>query len=761
MKAAEFENKLNTQKRRKEKRQFFIIFAVILFFLMAYACLVIVSYMNTMDPTGEQELNLLACIELAFKDIPNAPLRLFVFDGPYTMIPVTVFGFIYVITIALLWYDDVRHAHDLSGIESGSAQWNDDYKGFKETYGDPDRFNTTLLSQNVAMSMNTRKTRRNNNVLIIGATGTGKSRGFVKPNILQMHSNYIITDPKGELLASTGKALEDDGYEIKVFNLCEMTKSSCYNPFHYIRDEPGVLSMINCLIKNTTPPNQKSSDPFWEKSETALLEALVFYLRDYRPVEEQNFSEVMRLLRWANVDEAHPDNADKLDRIFLKPNFAASSNSLVENDPEYKAYLQKTTFVTSNGTKIKNLGAKSLEEMDEEGTSIAVKQYRIFKSGAGKTAKSILISCQVRLTAFNIPTIANLTNVDNIHLEEMSGTIEGKKKQALYCIIPAADDTFNFLVAMLYSQLFETLYYIGGNNEECIKRNGALPVEVKFMLDEFANIGTMPDFEKKLATMRGYNISCSIILQNIAQIKSKYKDDWEGLISNCDSLLFIGSTEYSTLEYLSKMYGKQTITTKDRSMSDGKQKSFSGSYKNSSRELITPDELSSLPNDMCVLKVRGEHPFLDKKIDYPTIERYKLTGDYDEKNIYKLAMTTSKSADDEDSDRDAFNKAANPESTKIDLSPEALKRRPEWDGYPRVVAAFRVIEFYEDEVEKETKAFVEGKEYDRTRLVPESSRMSEMEKIKQKKTEPVFNNDSQIQALDDEEEEVEMANSKR
>ena len=332
-----------------------------------------------------------------------------------------------------------------------------------------------IFSNEVYMSMDGRKTFRNNNVLCIGGSGTGKSRFFLKPNALQANCSYVITDPSGELLETLGKPLKELGYEIRVFNLVQMEHSNCYNPFHYIRNEEGVLVMINALIKNTTPKDSHSNDPFWEKAETALLQACCFYLVSECTKEDQNFANVMKLLRCASAVEGQENVDSALDILF-----------------------------------------KDLEAKDSE--HIACQCYRIFKSaGGGKTAQSILISCQTRLQTFNLTDIKNLTNIDNIHLGDI-----GDKPVALFCITPAADTTFNYLIALLYTQLFETLYFHAENH--C--KGKRLTHHVRFLMDEFANIATIPDFSQKLATMRKYEISCTIIIQALSPLKSMYKDDW-------------------------------------------------------------------------------------------------------------------------------------------------------------------------------------------------------------------------------------------
>lgn len=516
------------------------------------------------------------------------------FSNPFDIFPLSASAFKYIglLTIAVafivmaLYVNQQKNHVDMPGKESGSAKWYSDMDKYNKRYTDPKGTkdhngpNNMILSNDVFLNMDTKKTRFNNNVLVIGGSGSGKSRFFVKPNILQANCNYVVTDPAGEMLASMGTFLENQGYEIRVFNLVEMDKSHCYNPFKYIRKDEDVLTMIDCLIVNTTPPNTKGGDQFWVKSETALLQALCFYLIEKCVPEEQNFGSVMELLRLAEVDENNPDKQSPLDVMFSK----------------LKA---------------------------ENPSSMAVKSYDIFKMGAGKTLKSILISCGVRLQVFNLQAVANLTNVDTIDLASI-GTGDGKK--ALFVITPQASETYNFLVSMLYSQLFETLYFEGN---KLIEQDKSFKHEIRFLLDEFVNIGQIPQFTKKLATMRKYGISCSIIIQNLAQIKALYEKDWETIIGNCDSMIFLGGLEYSTLEYISNIMGTQTIRTRNEGRSRGKNSSSSLNYQRTQRKLMNPDEVGNMDNSMCIIKIRSLDPFFTKKYDYPKHPNYHLTGDAD------------------------------------------------------------------------------------------------------------------------------------
>lgn len=489
----------------------------------------------------------------------------------------------------ILWQtEESKRKRMMPGKEEGSAKWNEDLKKYNKKYSSPKGKETNngadnmIFTNDVFMSMNTRQTMRNNNVLVIGGSGAGKSRFLVKPNLLQANCSYVITDPSGELLETCAGFLEKEGYKVKIFNLVEMQYSHHYNPFNYIRNDEGVLMMINCLIQNTTPQGASKGDPFWEKSETALLLAICFYLHyEVRP-EDRNFSNVMRLLLKAEVKEDQEDFKSPLDILF-----------------------------------------EELEKVNP--THIAVRYYKIFKMGAGKTLKSILISCTVRLGTFNLKAVQDLTNVDTIDLKSL-----GDEKQALFVVIPSADTTFNYLVSMMYSQLFETLYF-HAENEIPSKR---LPSHVRFMLDEFANIGTIPDFEKKLATMRKYEISCTIILQNLAQLKTMYKDAWESITGNCDSFLFLGGQEQTTLEYVSKKLGKKTILTRGTSNSKGGHGSHSENYNNKGRDLMSPDEISRMDNKNCILFIRGLFPFFGEKYDYPKHKNYKYTGDAKDEQLY-------------------------------------------------------------------------------------------------------------------------------
>ena len=455
--------------------------------------------------------------------------------------------------------------------------------------------NNILLTQEVRMSLNTRQHRENLNVLVIGGSGSGKSRFYVKPNIMQLNTSYVVTDPKGELLRSCGRLLKKAGYEIRVFNLIDMSHSNNYNPFNYIYDKDGninktyVMKMVNCLMKNTKQEGASGGDQFWDDSTKALTLAIAFYLLEKKTDEngnslDRNFSTVMKMMRLAEISEQDENHRSPLDDMM---------DELRTENPH----------------------------------SMAVSFYADFKKAPAETAKSILISAAVRFAAFNLPEVADLTYTDNIHLDTL-----GDRKTALFIIIPSSDATFNFLAAMMYTQLFDTLYDTAN-----FKYGGRLPVHVRCLLDEFANVGTIPDFDKLLATMRSMEISANIIIQNLAQLKKMYDKSWEILTGNCDSLLFLGGQEASTLEAISKSLGKETIdvVSQNRTRSH---KSPSTSENNSilGRELMTTDELKVMKPNECVLIVRALYPFFCHKFDIEKHQNYKYLEDSNKNYAYLI-----------------------------------------------------------------------------------------------------------------------------
>ena len=431
------------------------------------------------------------------------------------------------------------------------------------------------LTQHVRLGLDTHKHRRSLNVLVIGGSGAAKTRSFVLPNILTANTNYVITDPKSEVLLATGGYLKEQGYDVRVLNLVNLEQSDGYNPFCYLRDEKDVLKLVNNLIQSTTPKGSHESDPFWTKAETALLQAIILMLFQEAPEYEQNFSMVMRVLEYAEVREEDEGYVSPLDLLF---------ESIERRKPD----------------------------------SVAVRQYKVFKLAAGKTAKSILVSTAVRLAPFNLPQIQALTDHDDMDLYTL-----GEKKVALYAVIPDNDNTFNFLVSLLYAQAFQALYYSADQIH-----HGPLPRHVRFVLDEFAAM-PLPGFTRELATMRSRSISASVIIQNMAQIKELYKDSWETIPGNCDTILYLGGNESSTHKYVSEMLGKATIDTKTHGQTKGKSGSYSTNFQMSGRELLTPDEVRKLDNRYALLFIRGASPVMDEKYDlmhHPAISRSSLGG---------------------------------------------------------------------------------------------------------------------------------------
>ena len=446
-------------------------------------------------------------------------------------------------------------------VEYGSAKWANALN-VNRKYASKNYLENKLLSQNVRIGLNGKIHRRNLNTIVIGGSGAGKTRFYCKPNIMQCNTSFVVLDPKGEILRSEGYMLEKEGYVIKVIDLIDMSKSHGYNPFHYIQSDKDILKLITNLIRNTTPKGSQSMDPFWEKSETALLEALMLYLYHYAPEDEQNFTIVMEMLTYAEVKEDDEEYESPLDELF---------HHLERSDPD----------------------------------SLALKQYQIYKQAAGKTAKSILISVGVRLAAFNLDSMASLTKFDELELDKI-----GERKTALFAVIPDNDSTFNFLVGMLYTQLFQMLYY-----QADYVYGGELPVPVHFLMDEFANVALPDEFDKLLSTMRSRQIFVSIILQNLAQIKTLFKDSWESIVGNCDELYYLGGNEQSTHKFISEYLGKETLDTNTFGKSTGHSGSYSTNYQQTGRELLTPDEVRLLNNDYGLLFIRGELPIMDKKYD--------------------------------------------------------------------------------------------------------------------------------------------------
>lgn len=468
------------------------------------------------------------------------------------------------------------------GEEHGSARWGDARQICKK-YSQKPYSQNILLTQNFRISLDTHKHRRCLNILVVGGSGAGKSRGFALPNIMQCCCSMVITDPKAELLRKTGGLLEKQGYEVRVFDLINPDTSFCYNPFEYVHDDKDVLRLISNLIQNTTPKGSQSSDPFWEKSETALLQALMLYLLHEAPPEEQNFAMIMEMLGSAQVKEEDEDYESPLDILF---------DRLEMRDPD----------------------------------SIAVKQYHIYKQAAGKTAKSILISCGARLAPFDIAELRELMSYDELELD-----LVGDRKTALFVIISDTDDTFNFIVSIMYTQLFNLL---------CDRADdvygGRLPIHVRCLLDEFANIGQIPKFEKLIATIRSREISASIILQSKSQLKAIYKDNADTIEGNCDTTLFLGGKEKTTLKEIAEILGKETIDLYNTSDTRGSQRSYGMNYQKTGKELMSQDEIAVMDGGKCILQVRGVRPFFSNKYDICKHKNYKYLSDYDKKNIFDI-----------------------------------------------------------------------------------------------------------------------------
>ncbi|MFR6520634.1 MAG: VirD4-like conjugal transfer protein, CD1115 family [Lachnospiraceae bacterium] len=494
----------------------------------------------------------------------------FITYTPYTFKCILIFTAAYFLGIGI--YESQKRNYR-RGVEHGSAKWGN-VSEICRRYCEKQYTQNLLLTQHFRMGLDGYKHKRNLNVLVVGGSGAGKSRTYAIPNIMQCNCSMVITDPKAELLRKTGGVLERNGYEVRVFDLINPETSWCYNPFAYVRDDKDVLKLINNLIRNTTPKGAQSSDPFWEKSETALLQALMLYLLHEAPPEEQNFPMIMEMLGSAQVKEDDEDYQSPLDILFER---------LEMRDPE----------------------------------SIAVKQYAIYKQAAGKTAKSILISVGVRLAAFNLKQIANLTCTDELDLYSI-----GEKKVALFCCIPDADTSMNYLVGMIYSNLFQTLYYVADR-----KYGGRLPIPVHCIMDEWPNVALPDDFDKILATMRSRGISCSIIIQNIAQMKALFKDSYESLIGNCDEFLYLGGNEKEGHKYVSELLGKETLDINTYGQTKGRSGSYSVNYQQTGRELLTPDEIRLLDNRKAILFIRGERPIMDDKYDLKKHVNFRYTED--------------------------------------------------------------------------------------------------------------------------------------
>lgn len=460
------------------------------------------------------------------------------------------------------------------GEEHGSAHWGN-VRELNKKYSDKDADKNVILTKHLCMSLNGRQHMRNLLQIVVGGSGAGKTRFVVKPNLLLANASFICTDPKGELVRAVAPFLLQQGYVVKVFDLIEPSHSDSYNPFRYIRKDSDVFRLINNFIQNTTPKNASQNDPFWEKSEIALDSALMLYLLHESPLYEQTMEMMLTMIEYGAAKEDDDDYQSALDLLF---------EALEEEQPDH----------------------------------IAVRQYHIFKQAAGKTAKSILVSAAVRLASFTLREIQDITDEDNLELSKL-----GERKQAIFCVIPDSNDnSLNFLVGLLYTQAFQELYYQADK-----VHMGGLPVPVRLIFDEFANVALPDGYARLQATMRSRNIMATIILQNISQLKALFKDDWEGIIGNADTFIYLGGNEQSTHKYVSELLGKETIHTKSSSQSKGRNGSFSESTQLTGRELMTPDEVRMLDNKNAIVFIRGERPVIDLKYDLMKHPNVRFTED--------------------------------------------------------------------------------------------------------------------------------------
>ena len=457
--------------------------------------------------------------------------------------------------------------------EHGSAKWGD-ARAVNKKYCQTPKSENKLMTQNVSIGLNAKKHRRNLNTLVCGGSGAGKTRFYCKPNLMQCNTSFVILDPKGEIVRDVGKLLEAKGYEIKVLDLISMEKSHCYNPFVYLRSDNDIQRLVTNLFKSTTPKGSQSNDPFWDTAASMLLLALVFYLHYEAPEDEQNFAMIMEMLRAGAIEDEEEPRPSPLDNLF---------SELEYENPDH----------------------------------IALKYYHSYHSGSAKTLKSIQITLAARLEKFNLESLASLTSTDELELETL-----GEKKTALFALIPDNDTSFNFLVSILYTQLFQQLFYSADHIH-----GGSLPIPVHFLMDEFANVSLPDDFDKILSVMRSRSVSVSIILQNLAQLKALFEKQWESIVGNCDEFLYLGGNEQSTHKYVSELLGKSTIDTNTYGKSEGRSGSYSTNYQISGRELLTPDEVRMLDNRYAILFIRGERPLLDFKYDILKHPNVALTAD--------------------------------------------------------------------------------------------------------------------------------------
>ncbi len=516
--------------------------------------------------------------------------------------------------------------------EHGSAKWGD-AKEINKKYHQEPRENNKIMSQSLSIGYNAKAHRRNFNTMVVGGSGAGKTRFYAKPNLMQANTSFVCLDPKGELLRDTGGLLKAKGYKIRVLDLINMERSDCYNPFRYIESDNDVQRLVTNLFKSTTPKGSQSNDPFWDTAASMLLLSLIFYLHYEAPPEEQNFAMVMELLRNADIDEENEMAGSVLDDLFAK---------LATDKPGH----------------------------------IANKYYASYRSGTSKTLKSIQITLAARLEKFNLEHLAALTATDELDLQSL-----GEEKVALFALIPDNDTSFNFLVSILYTQLFQQLFYVADHN------GGALKQHVHFLMDEFANVSLPDDFDKILSVMRSRGISVSIILQNLAQLKALFEKQWESIVGNCDEFVYLGGNEQSTHKYVSELLGKETIDTNSYGRSDGMRGNFSTNFQVSGRELMTADEVRLLDNKYTIVFIRGERPVLDLKYDILSHPNVKLGTDggakpYEHNSPSGIGVT--------------FEIIELPEGKKM-------------SDYPTIEEYFdTVIEVYDEEETEELSAFIEA-----------------------------------------------------
>ena len=511
--------------------------------------------------------NGLMSIITGFTESMNNPLNISWCENSIKSI--LIFLLIYIMIIAV--YESTKKNYR-RGEEHGSAKWGSASELNKKYMQKPENMNK-ILTKNVKLGLKGKQHKRNLNVLVVGGSGAGKTFSYCKPNIMQANSSFVCLDPKGEIVRDTGYLLEQKGYEVRVLDLINMNRSHCYNPFVYLKNDNDVQKLVTNLFKSTTPKGASSNDPFWDTAAQMLLLSLIFYLMYEAPEDEQNFVMVMELFRAGDVHEDDDSYVSPLDMLM---------NRLETKNPEH----------------------------------IAVKYYHDYHSGSAKTLKSIQITLAARLEKFNLESLAKMTMTDELDLPSL-----GEKKVALFALIPDNDTSFNFLVSILYTQIFQQLFYLADH-----KYGGSLPVHVHFVMDEFANVSLPDDFDKILSVMRSREVSVSIILQNLAQLKALFEKQWESIVGNCDEFLYLGGNEQSTHKYVSELLGKETIDTNTYGKSSGRSGNYSTNYQNSGRELLTPDEVRMLDNKYALLFIRGERPVQDLKFNLFEHKNVDLSG---------------------------------------------------------------------------------------------------------------------------------------